>query len=138
MSQDRRVQLMAMDELAATIEGMHRREPQRQTLAKVYLDSIAWGAKGLHDLGQTLGFSIVGPWEPIEFPKVLYRGRHTEIVHNANQQRRLEAEGWRERIHGPDPEPAPEPTPRVEAPTIQIPKPGVPRGPKPNTAKASD
>lgn len=94
-------------------------------LAKVYLDSLAWGAKGLHDLGQSLGFTLVGPWPPLEFPKMMYRGSQDAIAQNQVQQRNLEEQGFRPR----EPKPVSREVqdqaiqfPR-EAPTIQVPLP---------------
>lgn len=116
---------LALDELRALVERLHSREPQRAMLAKVYLDSLAWGAKGLSDLGQTLGFTLVGPWPPLEFPKMLYRGHQTAIAHNAIQQQNLEAEGFRAR----EPEAVPISTQDAAIqiptapPTIQVPLP---------------
>jgi hypothetical protein len=109
---------MNLDLLRQEIEKMHVGTPQRLTLAKAYLQSLEWGMKGLATLGQTVGFTIMPPPPPQEYPKALYRRGKTRLANSLAEETQLAIEGF----HPKQPEPeVQEPEPKQPSPpTIQV------------------
>jgi hypothetical protein len=90
--------LSTMTELRQNVEQVHQTSPQRLALAKAYLDSLSWGITGLEALGQKLGFVILSPPEPREFPKMLYRQNQYQIAENQTQEQSMLLEGFSPKV----------------------------------------
>jgi hypothetical protein len=90
--------LSTMLELRERINQLHQGAPQRAMLAKTYLDSLAWGIGGLAAMGQRIGFMILDPPEPLEYPKMLYRGVDYKIATNEAEEQLMLLEGFSFRV----------------------------------------
>lgn len=118
--------ISSLAELRNQIEHQVQSSPQRLKLAQAYLDSLAWGITGLTALGQKIGFQLLEPSPPMEFPKMLYRGQDYQIAATALQEQQLLSVGYSSRVSiaAPPSEPAERPKPPIIS--IQLPTPAEP------------
>lgn len=86
--------LSTMVELRREVETKVQASPQRLKLAQAYLDSLAWGIKGLEEMGHRIGFTLLDKLPPQEFPKMLYREGETAVADNQSQEQSLNSEGF--------------------------------------------
>lgn len=125
--------LSTMAELRHEIEQKVMASPQRLTLARAYLDSLAWGIQGLETMGQKIGFQLLAAPPPEEYPQMLYRRREFRIASTAVEAQRLISEGFSPRVPGPWPlAEQPETQTPLPAPTfsVRIPSGGPPVNPE--------
>lgn len=107
--------LSTMAELRQQVEQATQASPQRLTLARAYLDSLDWGIKGLATMGQRIGFQILEPNPPQEYPKMLYKNDSWRIAANPTEEQSMLSDGF---------------SPRVPVPLIEPP---IPFNPPPPT-----
>lgn len=110
--------LSTMAELRQQIEMATQASPQRLKLAQAYLDSLAWGISGLAALGHKVGFQLLEPNPPREYPKMLYKGPDYQIAKTPQDEQLLLSDGYSSRVSIPSP--PPEPAERPPPPTISI------------------
>lgn len=118
--------LSTMAELKQRIEQGVMASPQRLQLAKTYLESLEWGIKGLETMGQKIGFVMIDPPAPVEYPKMLYRESTYRIANNSTEEQAMNSEGF---WHRPA-EPYPKFEPLVEAPEAPTFRVSLPHGPE--------
>lgn len=127
MSDQKPLQPLEMPQLLDLLESIHRSSPQRLLLARAYLQSLMWGIAGLKGLGQDLGFVLMPPAPPMEFPKMLFRGTDSIVVNSTAEEARANGEGWMMRQETrPATVTTPPPSPPLNPPVISIPRPGAP------------
>jgi hypothetical protein len=76
--------LYTLAQLTQQITSQHQN--RRLEMAKAYLSSLAWGIKGLEEMGHRIGFRLLPPEAPKEYPKMLYKGNHWVQVENETQE----------------------------------------------------